>query len=608
MASSLKNFIHSLNPKSLPRILQIQSGFYEEGSVHEKFDHECCLSTGDVIKIVGLKVKKLIASNCESDDSPCSTTVELPLDFPGLCNVVTDKTPFTSTEEIVRKVLIGSTQLQHPCFYCSEDLNIGEVTIKQGEKITFRSVEEENGIIIVNAGVTRNDQSCAIALPLSQEGAFYEWQDDYTYTLKEIAEWKIAKGRKRSVIFTNVCTTEDLFPLDFEHCVTLFPVYEVQAVMKFQKEIVHFHSDLDVEVKDVTGSYNINSFLQPLSMEDILKKTSNEFPMVVAVIEESTGNKQSYNLLCPGREVIIYKKHRATRILASEIKKAFYKRHFLIPANYKGKFKRQPREFPTAYDLEIARSVKEQLHVTATKAFVSPQENLCSVSIGDQFLISQRNTSEVVDQGKKEVENVLVCEKILLLDKTYKNVLLPMCMEGGFVEIVHDHNQYEISELCKDFHLPFNVKVSKRDLSIQDDILVDIPCLQLEEEITDAFLLISSLNNPTEVWEVPVHRLNMSFQLVRKHVEEIVCFPTKSIVEEITEEQYCMMRRYESQATTPPPRPPKTHKAEESKTTFLTVPVQSACGSPKTMKNPYVDVAKKHLSNQVAAVLGSQLS
>lgn len=328
----------------------------------------------------------------------------------------------------------------------------------------------------------------------------------------------------------------------------------------------------------------MNSFLQPLSMEDILGRPSNEFPIVVAVIEESIGNQQSCNLLCSGREVVIHKKHQATRILASEVKKDFYKRHFLIPTNYKGKFKRQPREFPTAYDLEIARSVKEQLHVTATKAFVSPQENLCSVSVGDQFLISQCNTSEVVEQGRKIVENVLACEKIVLLDRTFKNVLLPMCMEGGFVEIVHDHRQYEISEFCKDFHLPFNVKVSRRDLSIQKDILADIPCLQLEEEITDVFLLISSLNKPTEIWEVPVHRLNVSFQLLRKHVEEIVCFPTNSVVEEITEEQYCMMRRYENRATAPPPRPPKTHKAEESKTSFLTVPVQNACGSPKTMK------------------------
>lgn len=56
------------------------------GSVYETFGHENCLSTGDVIKVVDLKVKKLLASNSEcEDDSLCSSaTVELPLNFPGI--------------------------------------------------------------------------------------------------------------------------------------------------------------------------------------------------------------------------------------------------------------------------------------------------------------------------------------------------------------------------------------------------------------------------------------------------------------------------------------------------------------------------------------------
>uniref|UniRef100_A0A8C6VJB3 CABIT domain-containing protein n=1 Tax=Naja naja TaxID=35670 RepID=A0A8C6VJB3_NAJNA len=83
MASRLKNFIHSLDPKSLPRILQIQSGFYDEGFMYEKLGHECCLSTGDVIKVVALEIKKILANNLGSEDvSKQSTTVELPLNYP----------------------------------------------------------------------------------------------------------------------------------------------------------------------------------------------------------------------------------------------------------------------------------------------------------------------------------------------------------------------------------------------------------------------------------------------------------------------------------------------------------------------------------------------
>ncbi|KAF7254770.1 Protein THEMIS [Varanus komodoensis] len=419
--------------------------------------------------------------------------------------IVADKTPYANVEEIVRRNLIGPTPLQQPCFYCSKDVKVGNLTIEQGEKIIFSSVEENNRILTVNCEIIRDGKAQSVVLPLSQEGDFYEWEDDQLYTLKEVAEWKIPKGRSRSVTFSHTCSAADstrLLSMGCSGCVVLAPIYAVQAVMKFQKEIVQFLSDLDVE---------------PVSMEDILEMMCKEFPVVVAAIEGSTGNKHFGNLLCPGREIVVYKKCLATRILASEIKSSSYKRHFLIPTSYQGKFKRRPREFPTAYDLEIAKSSKEKLHVIATKAFESPYKELCSVSAGDQFLIPQHQTSEDVNLGRQKVENALACEQVLLENKTRKNVLLPVFMEGGFVEILHDKRQYSLSELCKDFRFPFNVKVSIRDLSVQEDILAGVSCLQLEEEIIDSFLLISSFNNPTEIWEAPVHRLNMSFQLLSKH-------------------------------------------------------------------------------------------
>lgn len=300
-------------------------------------------------------------------------------------------------------------------------------------------------------------------------------------------------------------------------------------------------------------------------MKDILEKAGTGSPFVVAIIEDSIGNKHSYNFLCPGREIVIYKKFQAGRILASEIKNNSSKRYFLIPESYKGKFKRKPREFPTAYDLEIARDMKEKLHVVATKAFDCPHEDMCSVSVGDNFLIPKYQKSQVVEYERKCVKAALPCEQIILPNKVNKTILLPMFMEGGFNEVVHDRNQYDLSELCNNFHLPLNVTVGIRDLSSQEDILVGIPYLQLEEKTNDSYLLISNLNNPTEIWEVSVHCLNMSFQLLREYPDDSVHLQIKSIVEEITEGQYYMMRKYKNQATIPPPRPPKIHLVEESK-------------------------------------------
>ncbi|XP_015671723.1 protein THEMIS [Protobothrops mucrosquamatus] len=588
MAFSLKNFIHSLDPKSLPRILQIQSGFYDEGSMYEKLGHECCLSTGDVIKVAALEIKKILASNLGGEDASIqSTTVELPLNFPGLCRVVADKTPYLNVEEIVSKVWIGPTQQEQPCFCCSKDIQVENLTIKQGEKIVFMSVEDHNETLTVNCEVKRNGQVHAFLLPHSQEGDFYECQDDRIYTLEEIAQWKIPKSRTRRVLFLNTGDagqSPELLPKSFGSCVILEAIYEVHAVMKFQKEIVHFHSDLDVEVEDVTDHYNIHTFLQPLSVKDILEKAGTGSPFVVAIIEDSIVNKHSYNFLCSGREIVIYKTYQAGRILASEIKNNSSKRYFLIPASYKGKFKRKPREFPTAYDLEIARNMKEKLHVVATKAFDCPHEEMCSVSVGDAFLIPKYQKSQVVECGRKCVQAALPCEQIILAKKVNKTILLPMFMEGGFNEVVHDRNQYDISELCNNFHLPLNVTVGIRDLSTREDILAGIPCLQLEEEINDSYLLISNLNNPTEIWEVSVHCLNMSFQLVREYPEDTVHFPIKSIVEEITEDQYYMMRKYKNQATTPPPRPPKIHIVEESKSSFPIIPVHHFFDTPEDDK------------------------
>ncbi|XP_013814423.1 protein THEMIS [Apteryx mantelli] len=603
MASTLEKFIHSLDPRALPRVLQIQSGIYFQGSIYEMFGNECCLSTGEVIKVIGFKINKLIASICENnEESQFSAKVELPLNFPGLYKVVADKTPYLSIEEITRKVSIGPTRFGHPCFYCPEDIKLANFTIKHGEQITFNSVEEVNGTTTVNCGVVRNNQSHSFTLPLSQEGKFYECEDDQIYTLKEIAEWKIPKSRNRIVKLSNTLHMWDSsnpLPENFDGCLILMPVYEVQAVMKFRKDIVHILSDLDVEVKDITDCYDISSFLQPLSLEDVFERTSKEFPMVAEIMEGPQGSQKPYNLLCTGKEIVIYKKYQAKRVLSSEIRSDSPKRHFLIPMSYKGKFKRRPREFPTAYDLEIARSEKEQLHVVATKAFDSPHKELFSVSVGDQFLVQQCQTSEVLCEGRKKVVDVLACEQIL--SDTYKKVLLPMYMEGGFVEVIHDKKQYQLSEICKEFRLPFNVKVSVRDLSIGDDVLAAVPGLQLEEEITDSYLLISSVSSPVDSWEIPVYRLNMSVHLLSKDVQTVVLPATKTTVEEISEEQYYMVRRYENQTLYPPPRPPKK-PTTLAPTPLFAVPTQAVSDKLQAPKNFCEDTTKTFCSNQAADV------
>ncbi|XP_005389231.1 PREDICTED: protein THEMIS isoform X1 [Chinchilla lanigera] len=594
MALSLEQFVQSLDLRTLPRVLEIQSGIYFEGSIYEMSGNECCFSTGEVIKITGLKIKKIIAEICENIES-CESPqpFELPMDFPGLFKIVADKTPYLTMEEITRTTQIGPSRLGHPCFYHQKDVELENLTIKQGEQITLNSVEDVNGELVVNCVIVRNQQNHSFTLPVTQEGEFYECEDEHIYTLKEIVEWKIPKNRTRTVKltdFVNKWDSTNPFPKDFYGALILKPIYEIQGVMKFQKDIVRILPSLDVEVKDITDSCDANWFLQLLSTKDLFEMTGTEFPIVAEVIEAPQGNQVPRNILQPGKIIVIHQKYQASRILASEIRSSFPKRHFLIPSSYKGKFKRRPREFPTAYDLELARSEKESLHVVATKAFHSPHEELSSVSVGDQYLVHHSDTTEVLCEGRKTVVNVLACEKIL--KKSYEAARLPLYMEGGFVEVIHDKKQYQISELSKQFRLPFNVKVSVRDLSIEEDILAATPALQLEEDITDSYLLISEVTNPAECWEIPMGRLNMTFQLVGNFSGDTGSYIVRALIEEITEEQYYMMRRYESSVLHPPPLPPKHPPVKETKLTLLTLAEESTAEPPTSPKSHCVATAK----------------
>ncbi|XP_038598081.1 protein THEMIS [Tachyglossus aculeatus] len=604
MASTLQQFFHSLDPRTLPRVLQIQSGIYFQGSIYEMFGNECCLSTGEVIKVTGFKINKIIADVCEdNEDNQDSPKVELPLNFPGLFKIVADRNPYLTMEEITKAVYIGPNRLGHPCFHHEKDIKSGNLTIKRGEQIVLNSIEDLDGEMMVNCGVVRNNQNHSFTLPLSQEGAFYECEDDQIYTLKEIAEWKIPKNRKRTVKFTdisNIWDSANPLPKDFDGSLHLMPIYELQAVMKFRKEIVHILSDLDVEVKDITDNSEATCFLQLLSTEDLFERMSKEFPMVAEVIEGPPGSQPPNSFLQPGKKIVIHKKYQATRILASEIRSSSPKRHFLIPPGYNGRFKRRPREFPTAYDLEIAKSDKEQLHVVATKAFDAQQEEMSCVSVGDQFLVHHSKRSEVLRKGTKRPPDALTCERIL--KKSYETVLLPLYLEGGFIEVIHDKKRYLLSELCIQFPLPFNVTVSVRDLSVKEDLLAGTPGLRLEEEITDSYLLVSGFDQPSECWEIPVGRLGMSVQLVGSSAEETEPSTVRTMVEEISEEQYYMVRRYENPVLHPPPRPPKKPLVMEAKLTVPSVPNQSGTGPPKSPKNLHIDSAKKLHSNQAAAV------
>ncbi|XP_022541267.2 protein THEMIS [Astyanax mexicanus] len=556
MAVTLTEFTRTLDPKTLPRILQIQSGFYCQGSVYELCGTECCLSTGDLMKIVDISITKFIAHTADS------TEIKLPLDYPGLFRIVVDPQPYLSIQEIVDSLKISSHRLGQHTFISADQIQLPQDSVKEGEsfRITAVSTDQQSGGH-VDCELLHREPKLSFRLELSQQGHFTECEDDQFYTLRELAEWKIPKGRKRTVTAANAPPPKDvLFSTLLENIsgeLTLTPVYELQAVMKIRKSIALIPSNMDVEVMDVTEQFDVNTFIQPLSLQDVFHKPSDIFPMVTDVIEgplvEMHVPVEMLNLL-HSDQVIIHKAYEARRILATEIRQESA-RHFLIPTTYKGRFKRRPREFPTAYDLEQARSDTEQLHVVATRGFDSTYSGLASVLAGDQFIVKKGKMSEV--NGNGSAVNSLSCVKIK--GKAHEPVRLPMCLDGGFMEVVHDKRQYSIDEICQRFPLPFNVKVSVRDLSFKEDILASVPGLRIEEQITDRYLLISTLDQ-SSCWEVPVNRIHMSVHLEKSWTGGAPTAGVNSAVEKIFEDCYYTMRRYAFTTVMPPPRPPKKPK------------------------------------------------
>ncbi|KAF7708700.1 hypothetical protein HF521_017757 [Silurus meridionalis] len=88
---SLQEYISSVEQSSLPRILQVCSGVYFQGSVYEISGSEVCLSTGDLVKITSFE---LLSVSCL--DITNNTTFELPLDHSVRKNIV----KFPSTLEV----------------------------------------------------------------------------------------------------------------------------------------------------------------------------------------------------------------------------------------------------------------------------------------------------------------------------------------------------------------------------------------------------------------------------------------------------------------------------------------------------------------------------
>uniref|UniRef100_A0A8V0YIQ9 Thymocyte selection associated family member 2 n=1 Tax=Gallus gallus TaxID=9031 RepID=A0A8V0YIQ9_CHICK len=123
---SFQEYICSLDPATLPRILRICSGVYFQGSVYEISGNECCLSTGDLLKVTAVTLQKVI---CE--DVQTGQKTELPPTF----KVRRDQVRIPSTLEVDVEDVTEESQDVHFAqpLLLSELLGMEEVLPAQAE-------------------------------------------------------------------------------------------------------------------------------------------------------------------------------------------------------------------------------------------------------------------------------------------------------------------------------------------------------------------------------------------------------------------------------------------------------------------------------------------
>ncbi|XDB47388.1 hypothetical protein AB1E18_000985 [Capra hircus] len=559
---SLQDFVCALDPASLPRVLRVCSGVYFQGSIYEISGNECCLSTGDLIKVTHIRLQKVV---CENPGT--GQTTELAPNFQGHFSPLTGRQSYGTLEELVYAATQSSKSLPIH-FMSTHRIATKARVVPQKQPLKLEAVEMHQGACCARCVLDSGAQQVFLHLPLSQQGPFWKLEPGPPRTLLQVLQ----DPTMRDTLLT--CSA---FPW---RSLILKPQYEVEAIMHLRRTVVKIPSTLEVDVEDVTVSSQHIHFIQPLLLSEALAR-GGPFPLATEILEVPQG---SSNFLSPWLRSL----HKGQRLCLRGVASPPWRflastrgrkvpRHFMISGAYRGKLRRRPREFPTAYDLLGALQPGQPLRVVTTKDCEGDElENLgfASLAVGDRLEVL--GSGQALGQHERDLD-VLVCQR--LGEQTgeeeawedeevqdQEQILLPLYFSGGFVEELSDARRYSLQDLTAQFSLPCEVKVVAKDPRHPADPLPSFPGLQLEEKILEPFLVVSLDSDPEMCFEIPPRWLDLTVV----EVEELPGQPSGALptatVEELTEAFYYSLRKlpaFESQA--PPPRPPKSKGLSEQK-------------------------------------------
>nr|XP_026247541.1 protein THEMIS2 isoform X3 [Urocitellus parryii] len=178
----LQDFVRSVDPASLPRVLRVYSGVYLEGSIYEIDGNECCLSTGDLIKVIQVCLQKVI---CE--DPGTGQTLELPPNFQGHFSPLTSPHSFRTLEELVCDTTQSSIQL--PIYFTSiHSIVTKKRVVTENQPLMLEAVEMHHGTHCARCVLVSGAQQVVLHLPLSQKGPFWRWKPGTPQTLLQVLQ------------------------------------------------------------------------------------------------------------------------------------------------------------------------------------------------------------------------------------------------------------------------------------------------------------------------------------------------------------------------------------------------------------------------------------
>ncbi|KAF0875649.1 protein THEMIS2 isoform X2 [Crocuta crocuta] len=553
---SLQDFVCALDPASLPRVLRICSGVYFQGSIYEISGNECCLSTGDLIKVTQVCLQKVVCENPRTGQ-----TIDISPTFRGHFSPLTGPQSYGSLEELLSATSHHSKKLPI-CFISAHRIVTEGRVVPEDQPLTLEDVEIHHGVYRARCVLDTEAQLLILHLPLSQKGPFWEWKPGASRPLLQALQ---DPGLK-NLLFT--CPT-----LPWRSLI-LRPQYEVQAIMHMRRTIVKIPSTLEVDVEDVTASSQHIHFIQPLLLSDALAR-GGPFPLATEILEVPEGPpiflSPWVRSLRKGQRLYIHGLASSPwRVLVST-KGRKVPRHFMVSGAYQGKLRRRPREFPTAYDLLGALQSGQPLRVVATKDYEgdgAESPGFTSLAVGDRLEVLR---SGQVHGAKGRDIDVLVCQRLSDQAKEEEEeeeddyeeidedeVLLPLYCSSSFVEEMNDGRRYSLEDLITQFSLPCEVKVVAKDSGHPADPLPPFPGLRLEEKITEPFLVISLDSNPAVCFEIPPRWLDLSVVEAEGQPGPPAGPLPTATVEELTDAFYYSLRRLPTFENQPPPRPPKS--------------------------------------------------